>query len=109
MADPAPAARTFATLEDWVARESIPFAVDSPDLLNAAVDRLIASLRGSVQLLGLGEPTHMVELFLDLRNRIFQRLVQAHGYTAIAIESSFPRGHIVNDYVTGTGASASYA
>src|SRR5207248_5564457 len=29
-----------------------------------------------------------------------------HGYTAIAIESSFPRAHIVNEYVAGRGPAA---
>ncbi len=36
-----------------------------------------------------------------LRNRLFQRLVEAHGYSSIAIESSFPRARVVNEYVAG--------
>jgi erythromycin esterase-like protein len=38
----------------------------------------------------------------------FQRLVEASGYSAIAVESSFPQGPIINDYVLGRGP-ASYA
>jgi erythromycin esterase-like protein len=41
-----------------------------------------------------------------LRNRLFQRLVETHGYSAIAIESSFPRAHIVNDHVAGRGPAS---
>ena len=67
---------------------------------------LSASLGDSVELLGLGEPTHCVEEFLQFRNRVFQRLVESHGYTAIAIESSFPRGRLVNEYVLGRGAAS---
>jgi len=95
--------RTFIhpTLDDWITREAIPFSVDSPETLNAAVDKMIASLDNSVELLGFGEALHGGEDILILRNRLFQRLVEAHGYSAIAIESSFPRARVVNDYVAG--------
>src|SRR5687768_6004034 len=87
-------APAHATLDDWIAREAIPFAVDAPEAFNAAVDRMIALLGKSVELLGFGEALHGGEEILVLRNRLFQRLVEAHGYTAIAVESSFPRGHV---------------
>src|SRR5205085_1665547 len=38
-------------------------------------------------------------------------LVEAHGYSAIAIESSFPRAHVVNEFiggVAGRGAGVAY-
>ena len=41
-----------------------------------------------------------------LRNRLFQRLVETHGYSAIALESSFPRARAVNEYVAGRGPSS---
>jgi erythromycin esterase-like protein len=31
-------------------------------------------------------------------NRLFQPLVEAHGYSAVAIKSSFPRTRVVNEY-----------
>ncbi|MGA9100200.1 MAG: erythromycin esterase family protein [Methanotrichaceae archaeon] len=62
---------------------------------------MMASLGNSVELLGLGEALHGGEDILVFRNRLFQRLVQKHGYSAIAIESSFPRAHIVNEYIAG--------
>jgi erythromycin esterase-like protein len=83
--------QSHTTLDDWIAREAIPFSVDSPETFDAAVDRVIASLGDSVELLGFGEALHGGEDILILRNRLFQRLVEAHGYSAIAIESSFPR------------------
>src|SRR6266545_1528868 len=91
-----------ATLDDWIARETIPISIDSPEGLNATIDKVIGSLSDSVELLGFGEALHGGEDILILRNRLFQRLVEAHGYNAIAIESSFPRGHIVNEYVAGS-------
>jgi erythromycin esterase-like protein len=94
------------TLDDWIAREATPFSVDSPRTFNAAVDKVIASLGDSVELLGLGEALHGGKDILILRNRLFQRLVEAHGYSAIAIESSFPRARVVNEYVAGRGPAS---
>ena len=100
--------RTFThpTLDDWIAREAILFSVDSLETVQAAVDTLIASLDASVELLGFGEALHGGEDILILRNQLFQRLVEAHGYSAIAIESSFPRACVVNEYVAGRGPTS---
>jgi erythromycin esterase-like protein len=95
-----------ATLDDWIARESIPFSADSPATFGAAVDTVIASLGGSVELLGFGEALHGGEEILLLRDRLFRRLVEMHGYSAIATESSFPRGLAVNAYIAGDGAGS---
>jgi erythromycin esterase-like protein len=100
------AAPTHATLADWIAREAISFSLDSPQTFNTAVDRMIASLGDSVELLGLGEALHGGEEILILRNRLFARLVERHGYSAIAVESSMTRAHVVNDYVTGRAAGS---
>ncbi len=93
------AAEVYATLDDWIAHEALPCSPDSRPDFNAAVDKVVASLDDSVALLGFGEALHGSEELLVLRNRLFQRLVEAYGYSAIAIESSFPRGRIVNEYV----------
>ena len=80
--------------------------MDLPASFNAAVAKVIASLGNSVELLGFGEAIHGGEDILILRNRLFQRLVEAHGYSAIAVESSFPRARIMNDYVAGRGPAS---
>lgn len=90
-------------LADWAAREALPFTLDPPATLHAAVDTLVAALPASLALLGLGEALHGGEELLILRNRVFARLVTAHGYSALAIESSFPRAEVVNAYVAGEG------
>jgi erythromycin esterase len=95
------AAAVYATLDDWIAHEAIPFSLDSRPDFNAAVDKMIGSPGDAVEVLGFGEALHGGEELLVLRNRLFQRLVEAYGYSAIAIESSFPRGPIVNEYVLG--------
>lgn len=100
------AAGVYATLDDWIAHEALPFSLDSRPDFNAAVDQVIDSPGDSVALLGFGEALHGGEELLVLRNQLFQRLVEAHGYSAIAIESSFPRGPIVNEYVLGRGPAS---
>ncbi len=96
----------YTTLDDWILHEAIPFSIDSSEAFNASIDRVIASLGDSVKLLGFGEALHGGEDILILRNRLFQRLVEAHGYSAIAIKSSFPRARVVNEYVAGRGPAS---
>jgi erythromycin esterase len=99
-------ARQYATLNEWIAREAVAFSVNAQDSINSAVDKLIASCGDSVEVLGFGEALHGSEEILVLRNRLFQRLAKAHGYSAIAVESSFPRAPVVNDYVAGRGPAS---
>jgi len=96
----------YATLDEWIASESIPCSPDVLESFNAAIDLVIASLDNSVELLGFGEALHGGEDILLFRNRLFQRLVEAHGYSAIAIESSFPKSHVVNEYIVGRGPAS---
>jgi erythromycin esterase-like protein len=103
---PSHSPRAYATLDDWIAREAIAFAVDAPERFDAAVDQIITVLGDSVELLGLGEALHGGADVLALRNRFFQRLAEAHGYSGIAIESSFPRAHVVEEYIAGRGAGS---
>ncbi|MFJ9587583.1 erythromycin esterase family protein [Streptomyces acidicola] len=67
----------------------------------AAVMRLLPA---RPRLLALGEPTHGEDTLLDLRNELFQQLVEQEAYRTIAIESDCMMGLVVDDYVTsGTG------
>jgi len=94
------------TLDNWIRHEAIPFSVDSSETFNSSIDKVIASLGDSVELLGFGEALHGGKDILMLRNRLFQRLVEEHGYSAIAIESSFPRARVVNEHVAGRGPAS---
>lgn len=96
----------YASLDEWLQSEAIPFSLDSTEGFNAAVDRLMASLGDAVVLLGLGEALHGGQETLVLRNRLFQRLVAAHGFSAIAVESSFTRASVVSEYVAGRGPAS---
>jgi erythromycin esterase-like protein len=96
----------YTTLDEWIHHEAIPFSVNSSETLNASIDKVIASFDDSVELLGFGEALHGGEDILILRNRLFRHLVEMHGYSAIAIESSFPKTRVVNDYVAGRGPAS---
>ncbi|MDT9598733.1 erythromycin esterase family protein [Sphingosinicella rhizophila] len=92
----------YATIDDWIARESIRFSLDKN--FDGAVDRLMARL-GDVDILGFGEPLHSGEEFLVVRNRLFQRLVEKHGFRAITIETNDMRARLIDDYIQGRGTS----
>jgi len=94
----------YASLDNRIAAEATPFSLDPLASLDTAVDLLAAALGNGVDLVGLGEALHGGEEILLLRNRLFRRLVERHGFTAIAIESSLPRGRLVNAYVENRGA-----
>jgi erythromycin esterase len=94
------------TIDNWIREEAVPFSLDSPETFDIAVDRIVASLGDPVELLGFGEALHGGEDILMLRNRLFQRLVEKHGYSAIAIENSFPMGRVVDEYVSGRGPAS---
>ena len=97
---------TYPTIESWVASAAIPFSLNAPESLNAAVNALAGALDPSVELLGFGEALHGGEEILLLRNRLFARLAEAHGFSAIAFESSFPRARFANEYVAGHGPAS---
>ncbi|KQC03980.1 MAG: erythromycin esterase [Methanoculleus sp. SDB] len=97
---------THATLDDWIRDRAIPFSTGPPATFDAAVDRLIVSLGDAIELLGFGEALHGGEEILQHRNRLFERLVEKHGYSAIAVESSFPKGRLVDEYIAGRGPAS---
>ncbi|RSM97143.1 erythromycin esterase [Nonomuraea sp. WAC 01424] len=62
---------------------------------------LTALLSPGVRVLGLGEPTHGVEAFLEVRNEIFRHLVEHEGYRSIALESDCLAGLAADAYAGG--------
>ena len=66
-----------------------------------ALSRFLGSLPARPRLLGLGEPTHGFEDFLQVRNRVFRRLVEHEGYRSIALETDVLAAQAVDAYVAG--------
>lgn len=84
-------------------KDALLFSLESPKTFHTAVDFVMKSLGSSVQLLGYGEALHGGEEILQLRNKLFHYLVENYGFRSIAIESSFPRAHVTNEYILGKG------
>ncbi|MGW7271632.1 erythromycin esterase family protein [Streptomyces sp. NPDC054864] len=80
-------------------------ATDIRDTVRAVDAAAVMNLLGTrPRLLAVGEPTHGEDALLDLRNELFQQLMEQEGYRTIAIESDCVMGLVVDDYVTsGTG------
>ncbi|WP_026411237.1 erythromycin esterase family protein [Actinomadura oligospora] len=64
-------------------------------------ESLASLLPATIRVLGLGEPTHGAEAFLDLRNEFFRHLVEQEGYRSITIESDGVAALIADAYVAG--------
>ena len=92
----------YQTLEEWIARDAICFDLAVPGSLETATDRVMAGLGRAVDLLALGEALHGSEEILLIRNRMFQRLVEKHGFSAVAIEVTSPQTRAIDEYVLGT-------
>jgi erythromycin esterase-like protein len=77
---------------------------DTAHVIDAAT--VMGLLPARPRLLALGEPTHGEDVLLELRNDLFQQLVEREHYRTIAIESDCMMGLVVNDYVmAGTDTS----
>lgn len=56
---------------------------------------------GDARVVAIGESTHKVHEFYQLRHRLTRFLVTELGFTAMVMESGFPEGLAVNDWVCG--------
>ncbi|MEV2275599.1 erythromycin esterase family protein [Nocardiopsis sp. NPDC049922] len=72
--------------------------------LGEALDGFLAARPRPPRLLGLGEPTHGVEVFCELRNMVLRHLVRVWGFRSVVVESDCLAGLVVDDHVaSGTG------
>jgi len=56
---------------------------------------------GDARVVAIGESAHKVHEFFQLRHRLTRFLVRELGFTAVALESGFPEGLAVDDWVRG--------
>ena len=71
------------------------------EFLRTAVRRFLGERSRPPRLIGLGEPMHGVDAFLDLRNELLRALVEEHGCRWVALESDCLAGRLVDDHVLG--------
>ena len=88
----------------WGTANAIP--IRSVEMAGSLDDlRPLSSIVGSARVVALGEPTHGTHEPLAFRNRLFRYLVEALGFSAIALESAFPESQRLSELVAG-GPSA---
>jgi erythromycin esterase-like protein len=76
-------------------------------LTGAAADYApLMQLVGQVRFVLLGEASHGTHEFYRERAQITKRLIQEHGFTAVAVEADWPDAYRVNRYVRGTSDDA---
>ncbi|MFI9379573.1 erythromycin esterase family protein [Kutzneria sp. NPDC052558] len=56
---------------------------------------------GDARVVAIGESAHKVHEFFQLRHRLTRFLVRELGFSAVALESGFPEGLAVDDWVRG--------
>jgi erythromycin esterase-like protein len=61
----------------------------------------VAAAIGDARIACIGEDLHCDREFYLLKDRLFRYLVTEHGFTAFVLESGFPEGLRVNDWVLG--------
>lgn len=59
---------------------------------------------GGARIVGIGESTHRVHEFYQIRHRLTRFLIQELGFTAVVMESGFAEGILVDSWIrTGAG------
>ncbi len=69
-----------------------------PDISDLAA---VGDLVGDARVVSIGESAHGVREFYQLKDRLLRYLVSERGFTAFVMESGFPEGLAVNDWVLG--------
>ena len=63
----------------------------------------LMQLIGNARFVLLGEASHGTHEFYRERARITRRLIEEHGFTAVAVEADWPDAYRVNRYVRDKG------
>ncbi|MCM2392066.1 erythromycin esterase family protein [Streptomyces albipurpureus] len=61
----------------------------------------LRELIGDARVVALGEGAHNITEFYGLRDQLFRLLVQEFGFTGLVLESGFPEGLAVNEWIHG--------
>jgi len=86
---------------NWGKTAMVPLPIVPPAASGWSDLQPLGDMIGAASVVALSEGAHAAAEPLELRNRLFQYLVQEKGFTAIAIESGLVEGKVVHDYVLG--------
>lgn len=85
----------------WAKAALVPLPIVPPAAAGWSDLQPLGEMIGAASVVALSEGVHAGAEPLEMRNRLFQYLVQEKGFTAIAIESGIVEGKVVHDYVRG--------
>ena len=99
-------ADVLAGASAWLRGAAVPFdRVDPAD--TSTTSSRCAELVGDARIVSLGEATHGTREFFQMKHRILRFLVERMGFTAFAIEATWPEANRIDHYVrTGEGDPA---
>ena len=85
----------------WVQRHAVSARLDGPDI------SALAQAMAHAKVVAVGEATHGTHEFAVFRVRLFQQLVEHHGFRVFALEAGFGESFAIDRYVTeGVGDPA---
>lgn len=102
-----PQAELEAASVEWMTANSVPFDTDDPFAPSDSDLVPLDAMIGSASLIAMGESTHGTRQFFRMKHRVFQYLVEHHGFDHFSIEASLPEALAVDYFVqTGVGNPA---
>jgi len=84
----------------WLRANATPLLTIDPDEDFADLAAL-RDMVGDARVVAIGESTHRVHEFYQIRHRVARFLLAELGFTAFVMESGFPEGLAVNEWVAG--------
>ena len=97
---PAPPPTQSPNPTAWLTSNTVPFnSVDINDNLDDLEP--LRAMVGNARIVALGEATHGTDEFFRMKARILRFLVERMGFTAFAIEATWPEANRIDRYVRG--------
>jgi erythromycin esterase len=85
----------------WVRENVHRLRTIDPDSADHDELEPLRDIVGDARVVAIGESTHRVHEFYQIRHLVTRFLVEEMGFTAFVMESGFPEGWAVNDWVLG--------
>ncbi|MCC3317612.1 erythromycin esterase family protein [Nocardia africana] len=93
---------TPAPLADWLRGHIVPVTHLDPD---GPLDDLepLREIIGAARVVAIGESSHFITEFQQMRQRLLRFLVERCGFTVLAFEYGFSEGILLDDWAQGAG------
>ncbi|TCO59803.1 erythromycin esterase family protein [Actinocrispum wychmicini] len=88
-------------VDNWLRENTDPLRSIDPETADYADLEPLRDIVGDARVVAIGESTHRVHEFYQIRHLVTRFLVDEMGFTAFVMESGFPEGWAVNDWVLG--------